>query len=134
MYNCLFTPDETQQMVNRNKQTISTLNELIHTCKDRQEALRIAMDKANDRQLKALFRFYGKQRGRLLEELRTQICGLGSEQKPSDTSRSSSPRIWTKSQTALSGKGDEALVAQCERDEESAEQKYKGALKKPLPA
>src|SRR5438445_621278 len=59
------------------KETISTLNDLIETLKDGQEGFRQAAEAVADPKLKSLFNEYSLQRARFAGELQSQAVALG---------------------------------------------------------
>src|SRR5439155_26081840 len=59
------------------KETISTINNLIETLKDGQKGFKEAADAVNDPQLKSLFTEYSQQRSRFASELQTEARSVG---------------------------------------------------------
>lgn len=108
---------------------ISTLNSLIETLKDGQEGFRQAAEAVKDSQLKQLFNEYSLQRSRFAGELQNQVIQLG-ESKPEDSSSTSGAlhRAWINLKSAVSSQDDHAILAECERGEDSAVAEYKKAM------
>jgi uncharacterized protein (TIGR02284 family) len=113
------------------KETISTINSLIETLKDGQEGFRQAAEAVADPQLKSLFSEYSLQRSRFAGELQSEAIGLG-ESKPEDTSSTAGAlhRTWINLKSAITSRDDHAILAECERGEDSAIKEYREAMEK----
>ena len=108
---------------------ISTLNSLIETLKDGQEGFRQASEAVKDSTLKSLFSEYSLQRAKFAGELQNQVIQLG-EPEPQDTSSTSGAlhRAWINLKSAVTSQDDHAVLAECERGEDSAVSEYKKAM------
>ncbi len=108
---------------------ISTLNSLIETLKDGQEGFRQASEGAQDSQLKTLLSEYSLQRSKFAGELQSHVIQLG-ESNPEDSSSTAGAmhRAWINIKTAVAGQDDHAILAECERGEDSAVAEYKKAM------
>ncbi len=115
------------------KETISTINDLIETLKDGQEGFRQAAEAVEDPKLKSLFNEYSLQRARFAGELQSQAVALG-ESKPEDSSSAAGAmhRAWINLKSAVTSGDDHAILAECERGEDSAVKEYKEALEDDL--
>jgi uncharacterized protein (TIGR02284 family) len=115
------------------KEIISTINGLIETLKDGQEGFRQAAEAVKDPQLKSLFNEYSQQRSRFATVLQTHAKALG-EVKPEKTSSAAGAmhRAWINLKSALTSGDDHAILAECERGEDSAMNEYKEALENGL--
>jgi uncharacterized protein (TIGR02284 family) len=113
------------------KETISTINSLIETLKDGQEGFRQAAEAVKDSQLKTLFNEYSLQRSRFAGELQNEAIGMG-ESKPEDSSSTAGAmhRAWINLKSAITTQDDHAILAECERGEDSAISEYKKAMEK----
>jgi uncharacterized protein (TIGR02284 family) len=111
------------------KENISTINDLIETLKDGQEGFRQAAEAVEDPELKSLFNEYSLQRARFAGELQSEAMGLG-ESKPEDSSSAAGAmhRAWIGLKAAISKRDDHAILAECERGEDSAVKEYGEAL------
>lgn len=111
------------------KEIISTINGLIETLKDGQEGFRQASEAVEDSQLKLLFNEYSIQRSKFAGELQSEAIGLG-EDSPEDTSSTAGAmhRAWINLKGALTSHDDHAILAECERGEDSAVNEYKKAM------
>jgi uncharacterized protein (TIGR02284 family) len=115
------------------KEIISTVNSLIETLKDGQEGFRQASEAVKDAELKSLFNEYSSQRSRFAGELQNQAKQLG-ESDPETTSSvaGSMHRAWINLKSAITKGDDHAILAECERGEDSALSEYKKAMEADL--
>lgn len=113
------------------KEIISTVNSLIETLKDGQQGFKDAAEAVKDPQLKSLFNEYSLQRSRFAGELQSQVVGLG-ESKPEDSSSAAGAmhRAWINIKSAVTSGDDHAILAECERGEDSAIKEYREAMEK----
>jgi len=111
------------------KETISTINGLIETLKDGQEGFRQAAEAVKDPELKSLFNEFSLQRSRFAGELQSDAIGLG-ESKPEDSGSAAGAlhRSWINLKGAISKRDDHAILAECERGEDSAIKEYREAM------
>src|SRR5947207_11644845 len=111
------------------KEIISTINNLIETLKDEQEGFKQAAEAVKDPQLKSLFNQYSQQRSRFATELQNQAKSLG-EAEPEKTSSAAGVmhRAWINLKSAVTTGDDHAILAECERGEDSAVNEYKKAV------
>jgi len=115
--------------MSQQKEIISTINGLIETLKDGQEGFRQASDAVKDSQLKTLFSEYSLQRSKFAGELQNEAIGLG-EHNPENTSSTAGAmhRAWINLKSAVTSGDDHAILAECERGEDSAVSEYKKAM------
>jgi len=111
------------------KETISTINDLIETLKDGQEGFRQAAEAVEDPELKSLFNEFSLQRSRFAGELQSQAVSLG-ESKPEDSGSAAGAmhRTWINLKSAIAQRDDRAILAECERGEDSAVKEYLEAM------
>jgi uncharacterized protein (TIGR02284 family) len=111
------------------KETISTINDLIETLKDGQEGFRQAAEAVEDPELKSLFHEYSLQRSRFAGELQSEALRLG-ESKPEDSSSAAGAmhRTWINLKSAIAKRDNHAILAECERGEDSAVKEYEEAM------
>lgn len=111
------------------KETISTINDLIETLKDGQEGFRQAAEAVEDPQLKSLFNEFSLQRSRFAGELQSEAVGLG-ESKPEESSSAAGAmhRAWIDLKSAITKHDNHAILAECERGEDSAIKEYQEAM------
>jgi len=117
------------------KEITSTINNLIETLKDGQEGFKQAAEGVKDPQLKSLFNEYSQQRSRFATELQSEARNLG-EPKPETSSSAAGAlhRSWINLKSAVTRGDDHAILAECERGEDSAVEEYKKAIDQNLSA
>ena len=117
-----------------NDDVISTLNELIETCKDGQEGFRQAAEGVERSDLKSLFFEFSQQRAHFAGELQNLVQQLGGDPETSGSTAGALHRSWINIKSAVTGRDEAAILNECERGEDSAKETYKDALKANLPA
>ena len=113
---------------------IDTLNDLIETCKDGEEGFRTCAEDIKRADLKPLFTRAAARCGEAARELQAQVQQLGGKAERSGSFAGSAHRRWVDIKSAISGKDDKAVLAECERGEDVAKASYQRALAKDLPA
>ena len=115
--------------MSQQKEIISTINDLIETLKDGQEGFRQASEAVKDSQLKSLFSEFSLQRAKFAGELQNEAISLG-DHNPEDSSSTSGAmhRTWINLKSAITSGDDHAVLAECERGEDSAVAEYKKAM------
>ena len=81
-----------------------------------------------DPQLKSLFVEYSQQRSRFATALQGQVQTFGKEPETSSSTAGALQRGWINLKSAVTGGDDHAILAECERGEDSAVEEYKKAL------
>ena len=111
------------------KKETTFLNNLIETLKDGQEGFKQAAEGVSDPKLKSLFRDYSDQRSRFATVLQSEARRQG-ETEPETTSSAVGAlhRGWINLKSAITGGDEHAILAECERGEDSAVEEYKKAL------
>jgi uncharacterized protein (TIGR02284 family) len=117
----------------KNAEVVSILNELIETCEDGLRGFQTASEAVENPSAKALFasRLPNIQRGE--SELKAEVRRLGGDPDKRGTITGDLHRAWINLKSAVTGKNEEAIVAECERGEEHAAHVYEDALQKDLP-
>jgi uncharacterized protein (TIGR02284 family) len=115
-------------------QVVSTLNNLIQTCRDGEEGFRAAAGGVKGAELKELFHGYSRQRASFAGELRDEVRRLGGEPADAGSITGSFHRGWLGLKAALTGADERAVLAECERGEDSALAAYRAALGVDMPA
>ena len=115
--------------MSQQKEIISTINDLIETLKDGQEGFRQASEAVKDSKLKSLFSEYSLQRAKFAGELQNEAISLG-DHNPEDSSSTAGAmhRTWINLKSAITSGDDHAVLAECERGEDSAVNEYKKAM------
>ena len=111
------------------KKENTVLNNLIETLKDGQEGFKQAAESVRNPALKSLFSEYSQQRSRFATSLQAEARKLG-EEKPGTSSSATGAlhRGWINLKSAITGGDEHAILAECERGEDSAVEEYKKAL------
>ena len=120
--------------MNTTSSTASVLNDLIETCRDGQEGFRVAAEDVKSAPLKALFTKYSEQRGRFVGELQSFVQPTDKEPETDSSFLGELHRGWINLKSALAGGDEHAILAECERGEDSAVAGYRKALGAELPA
>jgi uncharacterized protein (TIGR02284 family) len=114
------------------KKSISIFNSLIETLKDGELGYQQAGEEAKDADLKTLFARYTQQRHEYAKVLQKAVYELG-EAKPEHTGSAVAAvhRGWIGLKAALTTQDRHAILAECERGEDSAKKAYREALADP---
>ena len=103
------------------KEIASVINNLIETLKDGEKGFKEAADGVKDPELKSLFTQYSAQRHRFASELQTELRSVaGAEPETGGSAAGAMHRGWMDLKSAISGKDEGAILAECERGEDSA--------------
>lgn len=116
-----------------NDNAISTLNNLIETCKDGELGFRTAADGLSKPTYKARFLEYSQQRATFARELQAEVRGLGGDAERTGSVSGSLHRGWIDIKSVVTGKSDYAILAEAERGEDAAKAAYERDLKERLP-
>jgi len=117
------------------KEIVSIIDDLIKTLKDGEEGFKQAADGVKNPQLKSLFNDYSRQRSRFATELQHQVQNLGEpEPETSSSAAGALHRGWIDLKAALTKGDDHAILAECERGEDSAVEEFRKALDNGLSA
>lgn len=116
-----------------NDEVISTLNNLVETCKDGQNGFRTAAGGVKDTKLTTLFNTYSQQRGQFAAELQNEVRRLGGDPAETGSTAAVIHRGWMNIKSAVTGEDEGAIISECERGEDSAVKSYEEALKDNLP-
>ena len=111
------------------------IDNLIETLKDGQDGFKQAAESVKDPQLKSVFDDYSRQRARFVSELRSQAQSPDErDSKMSGSAAGALHRGWINLKSAVTGGDDHAILAECERGEDSAVEEYRKALDNGLSA
>jgi uncharacterized protein (TIGR02284 family) len=117
-----------------NDEVISTLNDLIETCKDGQDGFRTAAEGVKNAELATLFNAYSQQRGQFASELQNEVRRSGGDPDKTGSTAAALHRGWMNIKSAVTGEDEGAVISECERGEDSAVESYEDALEKDLPS
>lgn len=121
-------------MATTNSDTVSTLNNLIETCKDGENGFSTAAEGVQKSDLKALFNNYAQQRAKFATELQSEVRRLGGDPEKTGSVAATLHRGWINIKSTVTGMDETAVLAECERGEDSAKKNYEEALRENLPA
>ncbi|MGB9181478.1 MAG: PA2169 family four-helix-bundle protein [Pyrinomonadaceae bacterium] len=117
-----------------NDDVISTLNNLIETCKDGQNGFQTAAEGVKNSEIKTLFSSYSQQRAQFAGQLQNEVLRLGGDPEKTGSTAAALHRGWIDIKSAVTGEDEGAVISECERGEDSAVRNYKDALEADLPA
>ena len=117
-----------------NDKVISTLNDLIETCRDGQEGFKEASDNAKNPELKSFFLEASRERARCVGKLQQEVRTLGGDPENGGSTAGALHRVWIDIKGTLTGKDDTSILNEAERGEDSAVEAFQDALKEGLPA
>jgi len=120
-------------MATDNDDVISTLNNLIETCKDGQNGFQTAAEGVKNSELKTLFLGFSQQRAQFAGELQNEVRRLGGDPEQTGSVAATLHRGWINIKSTVTGEDEGAVIAECERGEDSAVKNYKDALNQTLP-
>lgn len=104
----------------------TVIKNLVETLKDGQEGFKQAAQRVKDPQLKSLFNNYSQQRERFASELLAEAMRQGKSDAKTDSSTAGAlHRAWIGLKAAVTNGDDHAILAECERGEDSAVAEYK---------
>ena len=117
-----------------NHEIVSTLNDLIETCKDGEEGFRTCADDATNTQLKSLFADRAQSCATSSRELQDLVRAYGGKPETRSSMTGTIHRRWIDIKSSIMGKDDETVLNECERGEDVALRAYRDALNKELPS
>ena len=116
------------------KDFISTLNDLVETCKDGEQGFRKAAENVKRADLQTLFNEYASERSQFASELQMEVTRLGGDAEKSGSVSGALHRGWMNIKSAVAGADDNAIIAEAERGEDVAKAAYQKAITQDLPA
>lgn len=116
-----------------NDKVISTLNDLIETCRDGQNGFKEAAENVKSPDLRTFFNEAATERAQFVSELQLEVRRLGEAPQKSGSTAAALHRTWMEIKGTLTGKDDHSILSECERGEDSAVESYRDALKLGLP-
>src|SRR6476469_9493148 len=96
---------------------VSTLNDLIETCKDGEEGFRTCAEDIADPQLKTFFTTRAQGCSSAAAELQQLVEAYGGKPETTSSVSSSLHRRWVDIKSAIMGKDEESVLNECERGE-----------------
>jgi uncharacterized protein (TIGR02284 family) len=105
---------------------ISVLDNLIAICKTGEELFELAATEVHSSPLQSMFRGYSLQRSRFSRDLDAAALALGKAVPATDVMADSSA-----AEKQATGRNEQTVVEDCEREEEAAMAAYTAALEQP---
>ena len=121
-------------MVMAKDDVIATLNDLIEISKDGEQGFRTCTESVKNAQLKGFFEQAARRCAQGAAELQAKVRELGGDPERSGSTAGALRLSWVNIKSAITGMDDNAILAECERGEDSAKDAYESALKQDLPA
>jgi uncharacterized protein (TIGR02284 family) len=119
-------------MATPNDRSIEVLGELLEVCRDGEQGFQTAAEGVRDPQLQILFQTYSRQRQEFAVELQTEISRLGGDPERRGSVAGMLHHGWMNIRSAVAG-GDNAILGEAERGEDSARSAYEKAVAEGLP-
>jgi uncharacterized protein (TIGR02284 family) len=113
---------------------VSTLNDLIETCKDGEEGFKKAAENVQRTDLKSIFQQLASQRAQFAGELQQEVTRIGGKAETSGTVGGAMHRGWMDVKGAVGGKDEHSILEEAERGEDAAVDAYQKALGSDLPS
>ena len=116
-------------MENSNDHLNGKLKHLLSICNDGKEGYRNASEDVDSTELKSIFNTYSIQRSEYAMELKTLLRNQGSDPDNSEGGPLGAlHRTWMDIKSAITGKGNEAILSACVTGEKSALEAYDDVL------
>lgn len=116
------------------KEVVSTLNDLIETCKDGEQGFKTCAENVENPQIKSKLSQHAGECATGAQELQGIVRSLGGEAETTSSVSGSMHRGWVDIKAAITGKDEVAVLNECERGEDIAVASYRNALDKELPS
>jgi uncharacterized protein (TIGR02284 family) len=116
-----------------NDKVVSTLNDLIETCKDGEEGFRQCADGVNDPTMKSTLMTRAQGCATAAGELQGLVRAYGGDPETGSSISGSLHRRWVDVKSTVTGKDETTVLNECERGEDVAMRSYQDALKEDLP-
>lgn len=114
---------------------LDKLQYLLGTLRDGQKGFADAAEHATTPELKALFAARSAERAGMATDIETHIAALGDKPREGGSVGAALHRTWLNVRDALTGRDDHAVLAECVRGEDVADNNYQDVLKETeLPA
>lgn len=115
------------------EQVIETLNDLIENCKDGEYGFGTCAEHVQSDELRNLFERRAAGCREAAHDLATLVMRFGGTPDTGGSASGAAHRAWVNVRGTLAAGDDQAVVAECERSEDTAIARYRAALDKDLP-
>ena len=115
------------------EEVIDTLNDLIETCKDGEHGFLECAENVKNSDLKLVFNTGAQRCVEAAAELQREVVQVGGTPQQKGSLAGSAHRRWVDVKAAIMGRDDASVLAECERGEDVAKERYERALQKDLP-
>jgi uncharacterized protein (TIGR02284 family) len=115
-----------------NTEVISILSKLIATCGTGQETFRKAGESIHNSEFRRLFNIFSQQRAQFVTELQAEVHRLGGDAGKS-SEETGLPGGNKLNVVSFPTRDEGTVIAECQREEETAVNDYQEALKADLP-
>jgi uncharacterized protein (TIGR02284 family) len=116
-----------------NDDVISTLNDLIETCKDGEKGFATCADKATSPEVKTMLNEGARRCAESASELQSEVRRLGGDPDKGGSMSGALHRGWSSLKGSVTGNDDGSILEEVERGEDVAVESYRNALDKDLP-
>jgi uncharacterized protein (TIGR02284 family) len=116
-----------------NRDTLWTLNDLIEVCKDGEYGFRQCAEQVKAPELRQLLARRADDCHAAAAALQNEVVRLGGTPDTGGSAAGALHRGWVAVRATLSTYEDVALLEECERGEDAALERYRMALRQPLP-
>jgi uncharacterized protein (TIGR02284 family) len=116
-----------------NQELISTLNNLIQTCKDGEVGFRTCAVDQLDPDIKSSLLERSEKCAAAARELQNLVIQHGGTPEQSGSLSGTLHRRWVDIKSAIMGQDEKSILDECERGEDVAKEHYRTALAKDLP-
>jgi uncharacterized protein (TIGR02284 family) len=116
-----------------NTEVISILNKLIATCRAAQESFRKSAETIHNSEFRRLFNIFSQQRAQFVTELQSEVHRLGGDASKSAEPAAAAPVSNKLNVVSITSRDEGTVIAECQREEETAVNDYQEALKADLP-
>src|SRR5262245_35320789 len=106
-------------MAVKNNEAISTLYDLIETCRDDQTGFHSAAEHVTDAQLRKLLERLSQRRGQFIGELQGEVRRLGGDPRHTGGVGAALLRGWINIKSAVMGNDEHRILEECECAEDS---------------
>ncbi len=111
-----------------NEHDVKVINALISTTIDSVEGYRAAADDAANEQFRSIFTSRADEREEVVRELQEHVRELGGQPEDDGSALAGAHRFMMNVRDALTGRDDDAVIAEVERGEDHIKHKYEAAL------